>query len=134
MNQRLFLKKHANGWWETSLEMPEDAKSEGPASDDRPTRLSLFDILELVAHYYKVRAAELTGTRRHQAAMRPRHVSMYLCRKYLDESYPALGRQFQRDHSTIINAVKGIEELRNSDASLRSDLEKLEVEITKETA
>ena len=51
---------------------------------------------------------------------------MYLCRKITSNSFPSIGEQFGRDHSTVIHAFNLIERRVNNDAAFRSLLEKIE--------
>jgi chromosomal replication initiator protein len=57
---------------------------------------------------------------------RPRQVAMYLAKQLTPRSLPEIGRKFGgRDHTTVIYAIRKIEELRTGDASLSEDIETL---------
>jgi chromosomal replication initiator protein len=57
----------------------------------------------------------------------PRQVAMYLCRKYTETSFPAIGDKFGgRDHSTVIHASKTIEKKIKEDPYMQTTIEKLE--------
>jgi chromosomal replication initiator protein len=85
------------------------------------------DIQRLVCHHFKLRATDLVGKDRHKSIAFARHVAMYLCRQRLKCSFPELGRQFgNRDHTTVMSAVRKVEELRSSDPEVRSHIEALE--------
>ena len=63
---------------------------------------------------------------RDRAVARPRQVAMYLCKQLTSRSLPEIGRKFGgRDHTTVIHAVRKVEELRASDASFDEDIELL---------
>lgn len=61
-------------------------------------------ICEVVARRYGLTVEALRGHTREQPAVRARQVAMRLCREMTDRSYPAIGRFFNRDHSTVMHA------------------------------
>ncbi|MBT6983497.1 MAG: chromosomal replication initiator protein DnaA, partial [Rhodospirillaceae bacterium] len=64
--------------------------------------------------------------RRARAVARPRQVAMYLAKQLTTRSLPEIGRKFGgRDHTTVMHAVKRIEELRQTDAALAEDIDLL---------
>ena len=66
------------------------------------------------------------SARRARAVARPRQVAMYLAKQLTTRSLPEIGRKFGgRDHTTVMHAVKRIEELRQMDASLAEDIDLL---------
>ncbi len=64
-------------------------------------------IIAEVAAAYEVTPADLTGPRRHQHLIEPRWLAMRRIRHELNYSFPQIGRLFNRDHSTVIWAVRG---------------------------
>jgi chromosomal replication initiator protein len=79
-----------------------------------------------VADYFNVRLADLLSARRARAVARPRQVAMYLSKQFTARSLPEIGRKFGgRDHTTVMHAVKRIDELRASDSALDDDLQHL---------
>lgn len=83
-------------------------------------------VIALVADHFGVSIKELKGSKRHARIAQARQVSMYLCKKLLPVSYPALGRTFGgKDHSTVLYSVKKIEQLRDDDPDLNSLLKEL---------
>ncbi len=77
-------------------------------------------ICKVVAKYYGLPEAELIGSRRHHTVVLARQVAMFLCRKLIRLSYPALGRAFGgKDHSTAMYAVKKIEQLQRDEKDLK---------------
>jgi len=93
--------------------------------------LSIESIQEAVARYFRLKVADLRGSQRRKTIVRPRHVAMYLCRKHVSKaSFPAIGDQFGRkDHATVMNAVKKINEALETDLSLQSQIQDLEQEL-----
>ena len=68
----------------------------------------------------------MASTRRARVVARPRQVAMYLAKQLTPRSLPEIGRKFGgRDHTTVMHAVKKIEELIASDNSLAEDVELL---------
>ena len=88
------------------------------------------DILHATALYYGMTAAALTGPARHASVARARHVAMWISRKLTPESFPELGMTFgSRDHTTVISAVRKIDEQLPEDAELRDDIATIESTI-----
>ena len=89
-------------------------------------RISIEEIQHRVAAHYNIKAAELSSSRRAQAVVRPRHVAMYLAKQLTSRSLPEIGRKFgKRDHTTVMYAIRRIEELRPKDPALDKDVEQL---------
>jgi len=89
-------------------------------------KLTIEDIKRKVCDHYNLRPADLTSARRARAIARPRQVAMYLCKTLTPRSLPEIGRGFGgRDHTTVIHAVRKIEELRATDSQLDEDVERL---------
>jgi chromosomal replication initiator protein len=93
----------------------------------RPNEASVEDIQRVVCHHFKLRSVDLLSKDRHKSIAFARHVAMYLCKQRLKCSFPELGRAFgNRDHTTVISAVRKVEALRMSDPEVRAHLEALE--------
>jgi chromosomal replication initiator protein len=93
----------------------------------RPNEASVEDIQRMVCHHFKLRSVDLVSKDRHKSIAFARHVAMYLCKQRLKCSFPELGRAFgNRDHTTVISAVRKVENLRGSDPEVRAHLEALE--------
>ena len=91
----------------------------------RSRKLSIEDVIRLVAEHYCLRASDLTGKHRHRLVARPRQVAMYLSRNMLDCSFPEIGRAFSRDHTTVMSACSRIESLFDRDEDLCSSIDEL---------
>ncbi|HEY6460100.1 MAG TPA: chromosomal replication initiator protein DnaA [Polyangiaceae bacterium] len=93
----------------------------------RPNEASVEDIQRIVCHHFKLRSTDLLSKDRHKSIAFARHVAMYLCKQRLKCSFPELGRAFgNRDHTTVISAVRKVEALRTSDPEVRAHIEALE--------
>ena len=89
-------------------------------------RITIEEIQRRVAQHYNIKAAELSSSRRAQAVVRPRHVAMYLAKQLTSRSLPEIGRKFgKRDHTTVMYAIRRIEELKPEDPALEEDVEHL---------
>jgi len=86
-------------------------------------KLTIDEIQRKVADYYALKMADLLSARRAREVARPRQVAMYLAKKLTPRSLPEIGRRFGgRDHTTVMHAVKRIEELRAADSELNNDV------------
>ena len=89
-------------------------------------RITVDDIQKAVAEYYGLKQADLLCERRNRAIARPRQTAMWLCKQLTTRSLPDIGRRFGgRDHTTVLHAVRRIEELKALDAPLFADIESL---------
>ena len=87
--------------------------------------ITIDEIQQKVAEHYNVRTSELMSKRRERSIARPRQVAMYLAKALTTKSLPDIGRAFDRDHTTVIHAVKTIEDLREKDAAFRDETDGL---------
>ena len=93
-------------------------------SNDR--RITIEEIQKRVAEHFNIRVADMHSARRARAVARPRQVAMYLAKQLTARSLPEIGRKFGgRDHTTVMHAVRKIEELRASDAAFAEDVDLL---------
>jgi len=89
-------------------------------------RVTIDEIQKKVAEHFNVKMAEMTSARRARIVARPRQVAMYLAKQLTQRSLPEIGRKFGgRDHTTVMHAVRKIEELVASDRALAEDVELL---------
>ncbi|WP_246152496.1 chromosomal replication initiator protein DnaA [Roseospira navarrensis] len=89
-------------------------------------RITIEEIQKKVAEHYNIRIADMSSARRSRAVARPRQVAMYLSKQLTQRSLPEIGRKFGgRDHTTVMHAVKKIEELCGTDAGFAEDVDLL---------
>jgi chromosomal replication initiator protein len=94
-------------------------------------QISPDTIVKAVSHAFQIPLASLKGPRRHRHVTVPRQVAMFLIRELTDASLPHIGSIFGgRDHTTVINALKRVESLRDADPDLRDQIDRLRVELT----
>jgi len=80
-------------------------------------------IQNLVATYFNLNLQEMLSPRRSRALARPRQIAMYLAKQHTTNSLPDIGRKFSnRDHTTVIHAVKKIDELIKKDNEIRQSV------------
>ncbi|MGH7440217.1 MAG: helix-turn-helix domain-containing protein, partial [Polyangiaceae bacterium] len=109
------------------IELPFARTEIAATSTARPNEASLEDIQRVVCHHFKLRSTDMLSKDRHKSIAFARHVAMYLCKQRLKCSFPELGRAFgNRDHTTIMSAVRKVEALRSSDPEVRAHIEALE--------
>ena len=86
-------------------------------------KVTIDEIQRRVADYYKLKPGDLLSARRAREVARPRQVAMYLAKRLTPRSLPEIGRRFgNRDHTTVMHAVKRIDELRLGDRELDADV------------
>jgi chromosomal replication initiator protein len=91
---------------------------------------SVADIQRAVCGHFRLSNSELLSKDRHKSVAFARQVAMYLCRQRLKCSFPELGRAFgNRDHTTVISAVRRVEALRGSDPRVAAHLDAIEKKL-----
>jgi chromosomal replication initiator protein len=91
-----------------------------------PKRVKIEDIQRIVAKHYNVQRQDLLSNRRTHNVVMPRQIAMYLAKTLTPRSLPEIGRRFGgRDHTTVLHAVRKIEELHKTNTQLAQDLELL---------
>lgn len=109
---------------ELTVEATQDLLRDVLRANDR--RVTIDDIQRRVAEHYNIRLADMSSPRRARAVARPRQVAMYLAKQLTTRSLPEIGRKFGgRDHTTVMHAVRKVDELQTSDRSLQEDIELL---------
>lgn len=91
--------------------------------------LNADDIQRAVCSHFHLRPSDLMSKDRHKTTIFARHVAMYFCKQKLAVSFPEVGRVFGKDHSTVINAVRKVEQLREQDPQVRAQLEAIEKKL-----
>jgi chromosomal replication initiator protein len=82
-------------------------------------RVTIDEIQKLVSQHFELKPLDLVSARRSRNVARPRQIAMYLSKRLTTRSLPEIGRKFGgRDHSTVIHAVRKVEELRGTDRDI----------------
>ena len=104
------------------LEIAEDLLQDLLRASDR--RTTIDQIQKKVAEHFNVKISDMHSARRSRTVARPRQIAMFLSKNLTTRSLPEIGRKFGgRDHTTVIHAIKKIQELVKNDSSLSEDLE-----------
>ncbi|MDB2635716.1 chromosomal replication initiator protein DnaA [Alphaproteobacteria bacterium] len=89
-------------------------------------KITIDEIQKKVVEHYNIKLSDMHSPRRSRSIARPRQVAMYLAKSITTRSLPEIGRKFGgRDHTTVIHAIKTIEEIMVNDPSLAEDIELL---------
>ena len=86
-----------------------------------PADIEIDEIIETICGYFELKRTDLLGASRLKKFSNPRHIAQYLCRKLTSHSYPEIAARFGgRDHTSILHAVKKIDQEMGSDDNLRN--------------
>ncbi|MBX3020482.1 MAG: chromosomal replication initiator protein DnaA [Bdellovibrionales bacterium] len=100
------------------------------STHDDVATITIDDIQKLVSDHYKVRMPDLKSKTRTKPLVVARQVAMWLVKKHLDKSLVDIGRSFGgKDHTTVMNALRRIEDQLNKDSEIKRDIEDLEGRI-----
>lgn len=103
-----------------SIELAKEALKDLIAAQRR--QVAIENIQKTVADYYKLKLTDLFAKKRTQAIARPRQIAMHLAKELTNLSYTEIGNAFGgRDHTTVLYALRKVEELRANDSNLRRD-------------
>lgn len=101
---------------EITLESTQEVLKDMLRSYDR--RTTIDEIQKKVAEYFNISVKEMQSSRRARTVARPRQIAMYLAKLLTLRSLPEIGRKFDRDHTTVMHAVRKVEELVKEDQSV----------------
>ncbi len=95
-----------------------------------PRRIKIEDILRLVSRHYGVSKSDILSPRRHRSVVWPRQIGMYLAKQLTTRSLPEIGRRFgDRDHTTVLHAIRKIEGEIGNDTRLKDEIEELKRQL-----
>lgn len=107
-----------------SLETTQEVLHDLLRANDR--RVTIEEIQKQVASHFNIRISDMHSARRARSVARPRQVAMYLAKQLTTRSLPEIGRKFGgRDHTTVMHAVRKVDDLRERDTSFNEDVELL---------
>jgi chromosomal replication initiator protein len=91
-----------------------------------PRRIKIEDILRIISRHFGVSKGDLLSQRRHRSVVWPRQIGMYLAKQLTHRSLPEIGRRFgNRDHTTVLHAIRKIEGVIAGDVGLRDEIDEL---------
>ena len=109
---------------EISMEATHDVLHDLLRANDR--RVTIDEIQKRVAEHFNIRISDMHSARRARSVARPRQVAMYLSKQLTARSLPEIGRKFGgRDHTTVMHAIRKVDELRDADPGFGEDVELL---------
>ncbi len=88
-----------------------------------PPVITLKAIKELVCNYFQISQEEISSKSRKKAIAWPRQIAMYLARKYTAATLEAIGQEFNRDHATVVHAIKKMKKQLIQNKQLRNQVE-----------
>ena len=107
-----------------TLETTQDVLQDLLRANDR--RVTIEEIQKKVSEHFNIRVSDMYSARRARSVARPRQIAMYLSKQLTSRSLPEIGRKFGgRDHTTVMHAVKKVEELCLVDQDFGEDVELL---------
>ena len=109
---------------EINLDMVQDLLKDLLRSSQK--KVNIEEIQKKVSQHFNIKMSDMSSSRRSRTVARPRQVAMYLSKNLTSRSLPEIGRRFgNRDHTTVIHAVRKVEELRSKDLSFDEDVQLL---------
>lgn len=88
--------------------------------------VTIAEIQKKVAAYFNIKVSDMSSARRARCVARPRQIAMYLCKQLTIRSLSEIGRKFGgKDHTTVMHAVKKVEELCQADAEFHREVQEL---------
>lgn len=96
-----------------------------PEDDPQPVFLTTTAVMMAVSKHYRVCRRDIRGEGKYAGIVFPRHVAMYLCREIAMKSFPAIGRAFERDHTTALSAWRKIGRQRETNPQIKRDIDLL---------
>ncbi len=94
-------------------------------SDIHTNQIDAKRIITEVENYFNLSSNTLISKRRDKSVVFPRQLAMFICRQLTDLSSPQLGKEFNRDHSTILSNIKNIEEAMQTDLHVQYEINEL---------
>ena len=90
--------------------------------------ITVDKIQNVVSNYFNIALSEMLSQRRSRPLARPRQIAMYLAKKMTTRSLPEIGRRFaNRDHTTVIHAVKTITRLSEQDDEMKKNISQIKI-------
>ena len=88
--------------------------------------ITVDKIQNVVSNFFNIPLSEMLSQRRSRPLARPRQIAMYLAKKMTSRSLPEIGRRFaNRDHTTVIHAVKTISRLSDQDDEMKKNINQI---------
>ena len=96
-------------------------------NDKKSSKIDIRKIQSIISNYFNISMSQLKSNNKKKSYSYPRHLAIYLSKKYTDLSHQEIGFFFgERNHSTVLYAIKKIENLKGKNFGLRGDLINIE--------
>lgn len=92
-------------------------------------QVTIDDVAKAVSNHFNIKTSDLRSGRRLQSISKPRQIAMFICRNFIGSTFPSIAKHFNKDHSTVISAVKNIEKIIKTDSSIRESIEVLKRQL-----
>ena len=113
-----------------TLQLARDVLGE-PTSRSHQSQITLQQIIDLVTDYYNVKLSDIQSRRRQQSIAGPRQICMYLARRHTRFSLEEIGGYFGgRDHTTVMHAIKVVDNRLNKDIAFARQIQRLNDQIS----
>ena len=98
-----------------------------------PENKVTMDVIQTeVCKFFKISKNEMLSSRRSRYLVRPRQTAIYLAKSLTSKSLPEIGRAFaNRDHTTVIHAIKKVEDLMHNDKKFEQEVQEISNRILK---
>ncbi len=94
-------------------------------------RIKIEDILKVISRHFGISRGDILSQRRHRSVVWPRQIGMYLAKQLTSRSLPEIGRRFgNRDHTTVLHAIRKIEGELGGNARLKDEIEDLKKQLS----
>lgn len=100
--------------------------------DDPGVMMTPNLVVTEVSKFYGIEPDTIRSTSRRKEALVPRQVAMYLIREKIGLSLPEIGREFGKDHTTVMNAIRKVEEMMAKDPDFKAQIKDLSFDISRE--
>ncbi len=97
-----------------------------------PEPLTVTKIVDLICNHFSLRPDQIRSRSRKKEVALPRQIAMYFSRKYTQASLQNIGKEFNRDHATVLHSIKKIDKMLKTNAKFRSQMEYLSSQVEKQ--
>ena len=97
-----------------------------------PEPLSVTSIKDMICNHFSLEPQQICSRSRKKEVALPRQIAMYFSRKFTDSSLQVIGREFNRDHATVLHSVKKIEKQMKISSKFKSQMDYLKDQLEKQ--
>jgi chromosomal replication initiator protein len=97
-----------------------------------PEVLTVANIIEMICRHFQLSKNEICSKSRKRCIARPRQIAMYFARRYTESSLEAIGREFNRDHATVLHSINLVKKQLDESIKFRNQVEFLISQLEKQ--